>query len=66
MHPFDLKAPAPGKPRLRFAGDRTVPTWRARMEGAKYLAAEHEALEYLTVLSVVARWVEECEVETAT
>jgi hypothetical protein len=36
------------------------------MEGAKYLAAEHEALEYLTVLSVVARWVEECEVETAT
>jgi Protein of unknown function (Hypoth_ymh) len=84
MQSFDPKDPVPGKSRLRFPGDRTSPTWRARQEGAKYLAAgasmairneaahedtvdwsEQEALEHLAVLSVVARWVDECEVESA-
>jgi hypothetical protein len=84
MQSFDPKDPVTGKPRLRFPGDRTSPTWRARQEGAKYLAAgasmairndaahedtvdwsEQEALEHLAVLSVVARWVDECEVESA-
>jgi len=39
MQSFDLKEPVAGKPRLRFPGDRDTPTWRARREGAKYLAA---------------------------
>lgn len=84
MQTFDPKDPAEGKPRLRFPGDRSTPTWRARQEGAKYIAAgaflairnvaahedevawsEHEALEHLAVLSVIARWIEECTVETA-
>ncbi|MEU0651421.1 TIGR02391 family protein [Streptomyces albogriseolus] len=39
LQTFDLKEPVAGKPRLRFPGDRTIPTWRARQEGAKYLAA---------------------------
>jgi hypothetical protein len=84
MQSFDPKDPVEGKPRLRFPGDRTTPTWRARQEGAKYTSAgaflairniaahedqvtwsEQEALEHLAVLSVIARWVEECTVETA-
>jgi hypothetical protein len=84
LQTFDLKDPVEDKPRLRFPGDRTTPTWRARMEGAKYASAgaflairnvaahedrvtwsEQEALEHLAVLSVIARWVEECSVETA-
>ncbi|MET8134115.1 TIGR02391 family protein [Streptomyces sp. NPDC005251] len=39
MQAFDMKDPLAGKPRLRFDGDRNTPTWRARQEGAKYLAA---------------------------
>jgi hypothetical protein len=39
MQAFEIKPPAPGKPRLRFDGDRGTPTWRARQDGAKYLAA---------------------------
>ncbi|MEV5975781.1 TIGR02391 family protein [Streptomyces sp. NPDC052114] len=85
MQSFDLKDPVAGKPRLRFPGDRDTPTWRARQEGAKYVAAgaflairnvaahedevtwsEQEALEHLATLSVLARWVEECTVESAT
>jgi hypothetical protein len=79
---FDLKPAIEGKPRLRFPGDRSTATWRARQEGAKYLGAgaylgirnvaaheesvswtEHEALEQLATLSVLARWIEECTVE---
>ncbi|ROO82562.1 uncharacterized protein Ymh [Actinocorallia herbida] len=82
MQSFDTKDAVAGKPRLRFPGDRLLPTWKAKQEGAKYVAAgaflairniaahqeqvawsEQEALEYLATLSVVARWVEECEVE---
>lgn len=84
MQSFDIKDPAPAKPRLRFPGSRESATWRARQDGAKYLAAgvflairnvaahedkvswsEHEALEFLATLSVLARWVEECDVEAA-
>ncbi|WP_236067244.1 TIGR02391 family protein [Streptomyces brasiliscabiei] len=83
MQCFDTKPPAEGKPRLRFKGDRDTPTWKARQEGAKYLAAgaflgirnlaaheeevtwtQPEALEYLATFSVIARWIEECTVET--
>lgn len=39
MQAFDMKDPVAGKPRLRFDGDRNTPTWRARQDGAKYLAA---------------------------
>ncbi|MDT0464478.1 TIGR02391 family protein [Streptomyces gibsoniae] len=39
LQTFDLKDPAPGKPRLRFPGAGNTPTWRARQEVAKYLAA---------------------------
>lgn len=81
---FDIKDPAPGKPRLRFPGDRTVPQWKGRQEGAKlmtggaYMAirnraahedgvpwTEQEALELLATFSVIARWIEECDVEKA-
>ncbi|MET9510786.1 TIGR02391 family protein [Streptomyces flavidovirens] len=84
MQSFDLKPPAPGKPRLRFDGDRDTQAWKARQEGAKYLAAgtflgirnlaaheesvtwtQQEALEFLATFSVIARWIEECSVETA-
>jgi hypothetical protein len=84
MQAFDMKAPVEGKPRLRFGGSRTTPTWRARQDGAKYTSAgaflairnlaahedevnwtQQEALEYLATFSVVARWIEECTVETA-
>lgn len=84
MQSFDPKAPTEGKPRLRFEGDRDTPTWKARQDGAKYLAAgaflgirnlaaheekvtwsQQEALEYLATFSVVARWIEECTVESA-
>ncbi|WP_236246951.1 MULTISPECIES: TIGR02391 family protein [unclassified Streptomyces] len=85
LQTFDTKDPVAGKPRLRFPGDRNTPTWRARQEGAKYLAAgaflairnvaahedevswsEQEALEHLATLSVLARWIFECTVESAT
>ncbi|MEU6651306.1 TIGR02391 family protein [Streptomyces sp. NPDC046900] len=84
MQTFDMKAPVEGKPRLRFDGDRSTPTWRARQDGAKYTSAgaflairnlaahedevnwsQQEALEYLATFSVIARWIEECTVETA-
>ncbi|MCX4745196.1 TIGR02391 family protein [Kitasatospora sp. NBC_01287] len=84
LQTFDLKEPVAGKPRLRFPDDRNTPTWRARQEGAKYLAAgvflairnvaahedevswtEQEALEHLATLSVLARWIGECTVESA-
>jgi hypothetical protein len=83
LQTFEMKDPVPGKPRLRFPGDRNTPTWRARQDGAKYLAAgtflairnvaahddevswsEQEALEYLATLSVLARWIVECTVES--
>ncbi|WP_432029916.1 TIGR02391 family protein [Streptomyces sp. 1222.5] len=84
MQTFDLKEAQPGKPRLRFPGDRTTATWRARQDGAKYFSAgaflairnvaaheeavdwsRQDALEHLTALSVLARWIEECATETA-
>ncbi|MFJ9472542.1 TIGR02391 family protein [Streptomyces caniferus] len=39
MQAFDLKEAQPGKPRLRFSGDRATATWRAQQEGAKYFGA---------------------------
>ncbi|MFE2427167.1 TIGR02391 family protein [Streptomyces sp. NPDC059373] len=39
MQSFGISDPEPGKPRLRFPGDRTTPSWRARQDGAKYLSA---------------------------
>lgn len=39
LQTFAVTDPTAGKPRLRFPGDRDTPTWRARQEGAKYLAA---------------------------
>ena len=36
---FSLDAPAPGRPRLRFAGDRTSDTWRSRQQGGMQLGA---------------------------
>jgi hypothetical protein len=39
LQTFDMKDAVPGKARLRFSGDRTSPTWRARQEGAKYFGA---------------------------
>jgi hypothetical protein len=84
LQTFEMKDPLPGKPRLRFPGDRSTPTWRARQDGAKYLGAgfflairnvaahedavswsEQEALEQLSTLSVLARWITECAVEVA-
>ncbi|MFF2517424.1 TIGR02391 family protein [Streptomyces sp. NPDC058086] len=84
MQSFDMKAPTEGKPRLRFGGDRSTPTWKARQDGAKYTSAgaflairnlaahedevswtQQEALEYLATFSVIARWIDECMVETA-
>ncbi|WFB83735.1 MULTISPECIES: TIGR02391 family protein [Streptomyces] len=82
MQTFDLKEAQPGKPRLRFPGDRMTATWRARQEGAKYFGAgaflairnvaaheeavgwsRQDALEHLAVLSVLARWIEQCTTE---
>lgn len=36
---FSLDAPAPGRPRLRFLGDRTSDTWRSRQQGGMQLGA---------------------------
>jgi hypothetical protein len=36
---FSLDAPAPGRPRLRFRGDRTSDTWRSRQQGGMQLGA---------------------------
>jgi hypothetical protein len=79
---FSLNDPAPGQPRLRFAGDRTSETWRSRQnggiqfgagcfEGIRNITAHVEgldlpdqvALEQLAAFSVLARWIDECEVE---
>ncbi|HEX7122374.1 MAG TPA: TIGR02391 family protein [Gemmatimonadaceae bacterium] len=80
---FSLEPPKPGKPRLRFPGDRDSPTWTSRQAGALNFGqgcfmglrnpATHEdedweeqvALESLAALSVLARWINECDVETA-
>lgn len=81
---FSMKDPAPGKPRLRFPGERDAETWRSRQQGAMEFGAgcfegirnpaahEHEwelpeqvALEQLAVLSLLARWIDECTVEAA-
>jgi hypothetical protein len=78
---FSLNEPAPGRPRLRFPGDRTSDTWRSRQQGAMDFGAgcfegirnpvahEHDldlpeqiALEQLAAFSVLARWIDECEV----
>ena len=80
---FSHNDPAPGRPRLRFPGDRTSDTWRSRQQGAMDFGAgcfegirnpaahEHEmdlpeqiALEQLASFSVLARWIDECAVET--
>jgi hypothetical protein len=85
MQSFSPDPPIAGKPRLRFAGDRSTLAWKSRQDGAKYIAAgaflairnlaahedqvtwtKQEALEYLATFSVIARWIEECTVETAT
>jgi hypothetical protein len=78
---FRSGAPEVGKPRLRFPGDRTSPTWRSRQQGAMEYGAgcflairnvaahedeelsEHQALEQLAALSLLARWIDECELE---
>jgi hypothetical protein len=81
---FTPEAAEAGKPRLRFPGDRTSPTWRSRQQGTMEYAvgcfmairnvaaheedelSEHEALEQLAALSLLARWIDECELEDAT
>jgi hypothetical protein len=79
---FSLKEPAPGTPRLRFAGDQGSDTWRSRQQGGADFGAgcfegirnpaahedgldlpEQVALEQLAAFSVLARWIEECDVE---
>jgi hypothetical protein len=81
---FSLDAPATGRPRLRFPGDRASDTWRSRQQGGMQLGAgcfagirnpaahedglvltEQVALEQLAAFSLLARWIDECEVETA-
>jgi hypothetical protein len=81
---FSLDAPAPGRPRLRFRGDRTSDTWRSRQQGGMQLGAgcfagirnpaahedglvltEQVALEQLAAFSLLARWIDECDVEKA-
>ena len=37
---FSLDAPAPGRRRLRFSGDRTSDTWRCRQQGGMQLGAD--------------------------
>lgn len=39
MQAFDPGDAQPGRPRLRFPGDRATATWKARQDGAKYLSA---------------------------
>jgi hypothetical protein len=36
---FSTDPPAPGRPRLRFPGDRTSDTWRSRQQGGIQLGA---------------------------
>jgi Protein of unknown function (Hypoth_ymh) len=81
---FSPKDAEPGRPRLRFPGDRTSDTWKSRQQGGMDLGAgcgegirnpaahedglslpEQMALEQLAAFSVLARWIDECEVETA-
>lgn len=81
---FSFDPPAPGKPRLRFPGNRDTETWKALQGGAsvfgqgcftairnpvshdhEHPVSKQEALEQLAALSVFARWVDQCEVETA-
>jgi uncharacterized protein (TIGR02391 family) len=81
---FSVSNPSAKAPRLRFEGDRTSETWRARQGGAASLSSgaftairnplahegdtdlgEHQALELLAVFSVIARWVDDCSVDTA-
>jgi uncharacterized protein (TIGR02391 family) len=80
---FSLEAPKPGRPRLRFGGDRTSETWRSLQEGSgafgrgcfqavrnpiahdhRHPVSEQEALEQLAALSVLARWIDSCAVES--
>jgi hypothetical protein len=80
---FSPDPPADGRPRLRFPGDRTSPTWRSRQGGARDFGAgcfeairnpashEHDlglseqvALEQLAAFSLLARWIEECLVDS--
>jgi hypothetical protein len=80
---FSRNPPEPGRPRLRFPGDRTSDTWKSRLQGALDFGAgcfegirnpashefkldlpEQVALEQLTALSLFARWIDECDVET--
>ena len=80
---FSQNDPAPGRPRLRFPGDRTSDTWRSRQQGAMDFGAgcftgirnpaahehgldlpEQIALEQIASFSVLARWIDECAVET--
>lgn len=79
---FSLEPPAPGRPRLRFAGiDPTSERWKSAHGGAQAFGrgcvqgirnwAAHEldeaneqlALEYLASLSVLARWIEQADVQ---
>ncbi|RBL99237.1 hypothetical protein C1H84_16260 [Glutamicibacter soli] len=81
---FSLADPKPHSARLRFPGDRSTESWKARQQGALELSkgaftairnplahtdnsdmAEQQALELLAVFSVVARWIDECEVARA-
>jgi hypothetical protein len=80
---FSLDAPASGRPRLRFAGDRSSDTWCSRQQGGMQFGAgcfagirnpaahedhlelgEQIALEQLAAFSLLARWIDECTVET--
>jgi uncharacterized protein Ymh len=81
---FSTDEPKPGRPRLRFDGDRTSETWKSLQEGAGFLGRgcframrnpvahnhqhpvnQQEALEELAALSRLARWIDQCKVETA-
>jgi hypothetical protein len=81
---FSTEDPKPGRPRLRFPGDRSTDTWKALQNGAGRFAggcfiairnpvahrhdfplAQQEALEQLAALSVLARWIDVCDLEAA-
>jgi hypothetical protein len=82
---FSRENPAPGKPRLRFSGDRGSRTWVSKQDGAMQYGAgcfmairnvlaheaeeeltEYEGLERLAAFSLLARWIDMCDVELAT
>ncbi|MGW1998352.1 TIGR02391 family protein [Embleya sp. NPDC001921] len=64
LQSFDTKEPAPGKPRLRFPGDRSTPTWKARQEGAKFTTAgAYLAIRNLAAHEEAVGWEEQQALE---